>query len=63
MWAAAERYQHFDLLNELGKAIAFPRSGADRTFLFTEVGITHNSPSFLVVGVIQKDVCLSMPRG
>jgi hypothetical protein len=41
---AAKRHQHFDGLDEPGKTIAFPRPGADRTFLFTEVGITHVSP-------------------
>jgi hypothetical protein len=50
----AKGHEHFDGLNKAGETIAFPRSGADRAFLFTEVGITHISPSFSIVSVGQK---------
>lgn len=43
VWATAKGHQQFDFLHELGKTIAFPRPGADRAFVFTEVGITHLS--------------------
>jgi hypothetical protein len=49
VWATAESDQHFEFLHELGKAISFPRPGADRAFLFAEVGITHKSLSVLIV--------------
>ena len=39
----AKRHQHFDGLNESGKPIALSGLGANRAFLFAEVGVTHTS--------------------
>jgi hypothetical protein len=43
MRATAKRHEHLDGLNKAGKAVAFPRSGTDRAFRFTEFGIAHDS--------------------
>jgi hypothetical protein len=50
MRTTAECHQHFDFLNELGKAVALPGPSTNRTFLFTIIRIAHSSSSKPVCG-------------